>query len=469
MKSKFKFLITVFLLFLILWSSICFGTDNNYGTMLISNTSNYEEPAKTNSDLYINETEYEINDTINGNVFATVDNLNINFSGSINGNLFANADNINVKSNFIYSDTQKDNQGNPSITIENFSSISGNAFILADKFTLQPGCKINGDLYICAKEIDIGQNSEIGGNLFVYANKFNLNGKITGNVYAAVQSFDMQYFGFIDRDLILNTKIANINGYIDRNCFIEAKNITTKDKFINQKDFNVTDADTLIFSGEIKGNAKINSKNITFKNKNNDNNLTCKIAGNLSYSSEQEIEIPEGIVLKEVTYSNYTSASTNNIFSKILDYILNLIGLLILAHIIHVILSKLTPKYLDKISNITGLSLLKYLGIGLGFLILIPLISILLLVSNVGSILGLIILLIYIILLIITKPIFIISIATFVKSKVAKKINIYLYILGIDVILSLLILIPYVGFIISILVSLIGFGMITRNLIPSKK
>ena len=122
-----------------------------------------------------------------------------------------------------------------------------------------------------------------------------------------------------------------------------------------------------------------------------------------------------------------------------------------------------------KISNITGLNLLKYSGIGLGFLILIPIISILLLVSNVGSILGLIILLIYIILLIIAKPIFIISIATFSKNKCTKKLNIYLYILIIDIILSLITLIPYVGFIISMLVNLIGFGMITRNLIPSKK
>ena len=157
-----------------------------------------------------------------------------------------------------------------------------------------------------------------------------------------------------------------------------------------------------------------------------------------------------------------------NIFPNILNYILNLIGLLILAHVLYVLINKFAPKYLDKISNITVLRLLKHLGIGLGFLILVPLVSILLLITNVGSILGLILLLIYIILLLLAKPIFIISIATFAKNKCAKKLNIYLYILIIDVILSLITLIPYVGFIISILVSLIGFGMITRNLIPKK-
>jgi hypothetical protein len=66
--------------------------------------------------------------------------------------------------------------------------------------------------------------------------------------------------------------------------------------------------------------------------------------------------------------------------------------------------------------------------------------------------------------LIIAKPIFIISVATFVKNKCSKKLNIYLYILIIDIVLSLITLIPYVGFITSMLVSLIGFGMIIKNL-----
>jgi len=273
----------------------------------------------------------------------------------------------------------------------------------------------------------------------------------------------MQYFGFIGSDLLLNAEEASINGYIDRNSFIEAKNITTNDKFINRKDFNITDADSLTFSGEINGNATINSKNITFKNKENNKNLTCKISGNLLYSSNKELQLPEGIVVKEINYNNYNSVASKNVISNMLDYILSLIGLLILAHVLYVLIHKFAPKYLDKISNISILNLLKYLGIGLVFLILIPIISILLLISNVGSILGILLLLIYIILLLIAKPIFIISIATFAKNKYAKKLNIFLYILIIDIILSLLTLIPYVGFILSMLVSLIGFGMIIKR------
>lgn len=475
MKLKFKFLFIAFALFLMTFNSICFATDTNNDIMLISepNENFKTETVNTiNSDLYIaNESEYEINNIVNGNVFASVDNLNLdpsNNGGIIQGNLFVAADSVNIKSVVTYSDNEKDDLGNPIITIDKSSTISGNVFLVVDKFVLEPGCKIDGDLYICANEVYLEQNSKVNGNVFICASKFDLNAEISGNLYASVDSFNMKYFGFISRDLYLTAEEVNLNGWIYRNSFITAKKINTEHKFINQGNFTVKAADNLVFSGEILGDATINTKNIYFKNNDDNKDLTCKIDGKLSYSSKEELEIPEGIVLKEITYSNYTSTSTKNILSSIWDYILNLITSLVCLYVIYLLTSKFAPKFLDKFSNISVLSLLKYLGIGLGGLILVPIISIFLLISNIGSILGLIILLIYIVILIIAKPIFIISIATFVKNKISDKINLYLYILAITVILSLTSLIPYLGFIISMLVTLIGFGMIVRNLMPSK-
>lgn len=467
MKLKFKFLITIFTLFLLLLTSICFATNYNDEIMLISDTTQTQDILKDSDlydDLYVaDESEYEIKNTINGNSFISVDTLNItpnSNGGIIQGNLFVTANNVNIKSDVTYSDTEKDDLGNPVITINNYSAISGNVFAVAEKFVLEPGSEINGDLFICADEVYLEQNSKINGNIFIYSNKFVLNAEIGGSLYAQVQNFDMKYFAFISRDLHLTSEEVILNGWIYRNSFITTKNIITQDKFINQGNFTLTDADSFIFSGEILGNATINSKEINF---NNENNSTCKIAGNLSYSSKNEFQIPQEIVAKEITYSKYSNTTSKNIITNIFDYILNLIGLLILAHVIYVLLSKFVPKYLDKISNISALNILKYLGIGLGFLLLIPIVSLLLLLSNVGMVLGLILLLLYIIMLLITKSIFIIAMATFVKTKFKKDFNIYLYILAIDIILSLLTLIPYAGFIISILVSLIGFGMIIKR------
>lgn len=466
MKSNFKFFIITFILSLIFFNSISFATDGNSEITLISTPSQIQVTNTIYSDLYIgNKSEYTISNIINGNVFATLDTLNINPNnngGIIQGNLFVTADNVNINSNVIYSETEKDEIGNPIITVNKSSVISGNVFAFTDKFVLQPGCEINGDLYVCANEVYLEQNSKINGNVFICSSKFELNAELGGNLYAFAKSFDMKYFGFISRDLHLNTEEANLNGCIYRNSFITSKSITTHDKFINQGNFNVIDADNLTFSGKILGNTTINCKNITFKNKDSDKNLQCIIAGNLLYSSKQEMDIPEGIVAKEVNYSNYVDTLSKNILSNILDYVISLISLLICVYVIYLLISKFASKYLYKISDISGLNLLKYLGIGLGFFILIPIISILLLITGVGSILGLIILLIYIILLVISKPIFIISIATFTKNRLSDKFNIYLYILAIAVILSLISLIPYVKLVVSLLVNLAGFGIIIK-------
>lgn len=470
MKSKLKFFVTIFAL-LMLISTFTFATDLNNDIMPKSTVQNEESNLK-DSDLFVGTGDYEIKNTINGNVFVAADSLNIDSSdngGVIEGNLFASANTVNIKSNVTYSDTEKDDLGNPAISIDKYCTISGNTFILANKFVLEPGSRIYGDLYVCANDVLLSQGSIIYGNVFLASNKLTLNAEIGGSLYADVKNFDMQYFGFISRDLHLTSENANLSGYIYRNSFIEAKNITTDDKFVNQKDFNVTDANKLTFSGEVKGNASITSRDISFRNNDGDTDLICKISGNLSYSSKEELEIPEGIISGVVNYSNYNNIPFKSILSDIWNYASSLIILIVCVYVIYLLISKFVPKYLDKISNISALELLKYFGIGLAFMILLPIVALLLFVSRIGIILGLLLLLIYIIFAVIAKQIFIISIATFMKNKLQNKISIYLYILAVIIILSIIELIPYLGFVISLIVELIGFGMITKHLIPNKK
>lgn len=175
------------------------------------------------------------------------------------------------------------------------------------------------------------------------------------------------------------------------------------------------------------------------------------ITGNLNYSSKQEIEIPNGYVNGEISYNKYKS--TSNEFAY---YILELIAILIFVSLIYLLISKFMPKYIDKISNFTVLSMLKTFGIGILVLILTPIVSLLLLITVVGTPIALLLMLLYILLLMLGAPIFIIAISAFIKSKIKKTINTLIIILLVTIILSLIELIPYVGFIISMLKTLIG-------------
>lgn len=123
------------------------------------------------------------------------------------------------------------------------------------------------------------------------------------------------------------------------------------------------------------------------------------------------------------------------------------------------------PKYIEKISNFTCLSLLKALGIGTLVLILTPIISLLLLITVVGSPIAILLMLIYILLLMLASPIFIIAISKFIKSKIEKPINTFIIVLLVTIILFLIELIPYIGFIISLLKALIGLGILVKSIL----
>jgi len=474
-KNKTKLIFTLFIITILFLTTFCLAVETNETTLIseineeqssLQNSTNY-------SDLYVSQDgEYNINNIIDGSVFASVETLNIdpsNNGGIITGNLYVSADTVNIKSNFKYSETEKDELGNQKLeSVTNSSTIYGNVYVIADKFVLEPKCEINGDLYICANEIELCQNSIIRGNVFVIGNTINFNSEINGgDLYAKVKNFNMKYYGFIYRDLHITSENVTLEGYVYRSSFIDAKNITTTSTFINNKNFNVENALNMNFSGEIKGNANINSKNITFKSKDDtEKNITCLISGDLNYSSKNEIQIEDKIVSGNVNYSEYKTSS--RLLSSVGTYLLELLTSLIFVIIIYLSLNRFAPKFIEKLSNLNASGILKYLGIGILVLVALPVLSILLLITNIGSLLGLLLAIVYALLLIVAKPIVVIVISKMINKKV-KSINTYVGIGIITILLSLINLIPYIEFVVSLLVNLTGLGMMVKSLLPSKK
>ena len=472
-KLNLKLLITFFVILLLSFSPICLAT-SAYDVMPISEVQDNNMEVDINSDARFSDitisdkSQYNITNTVEGNVFANVDTLNIESknNNAITGNVYAIANDVNIKSDIKYSGTEKDEFGNPKIdSINNFSIIYGNVFVTANKFVLEPGCEIDGDLYICANEVNLEQNSIVYGNVFVVSNNLIVNSQIGGDLYANVKNFDMKYYGFVKRDLHLTSDISNINGYIFRNSFIDSNKITTDKEFINEQNLNIENSLSVSFSGEVKGTANINAKSIEFKSKDSDNkNITCKISGDLNYSSNEELQIQEGVVSGNINYSKYKSSQT--LLSNLKNFILSLVTTLAYVVVIYFIINKFAPKYKEKLSNLSIRDILIALGIGLCLLVLVPVIVILLFITNVGNLLGLLLLTLYILLLILSKSIFIISIASLIKNKNSTNslIGTIIKILAITLVLSLISLIPYFGIIISMLVIITGLGIPVKSI-----
>ena len=181
MKNKFKLSFCIFTILCII-SSICFATNANSDVVPISMEGGTPVDTSSpsdiiNNDLYVSDKEANISNPIVGNVYASVDNLNIaptsgsaSASNIISGNLFATAGTVSIKSDVSYAD-EIDKDGSQKISnINKFPIISGNVFITANKFIVEPGVEIKGDLFICANEIILSKNAVVHGNVYAVCN-----------------------------------------------------------------------------------------------------------------------------------------------------------------------------------------------------------------------------------------------------------------------------------------------------------
>ncbi len=424
--------ITFFGLFLLLISSLCFASN---------------ELNLLNQDLYITDNNYVLNNLIAGNVFVSNKNFSTDASdngGTISGNLFVKSNSVNIKS-------VKDENG----ATTQVSTIYGNVYAISDTFTLEEGCSINGDLYFYGNTLNLENSSQIGGNIFVSADNVTINSQINGSAYITSKNFNLNYDAYIFNDLNLNSKYAILNGQIGRNCKTKNNTFTSQSGFKVSGDFFAT-SNEINFAGEIIGNVNLNAKKITF----NTNDSTCIIRGDLNYSSNSEINITSTNVYGKINHTKYKTNIGKSILNKLVSYI----SLLIYIFAINILLNKLFKNFVNKSINFNIKNLFVFFGLGLAFLIMLPIIIALLFILKITLVLACILLAIYFILLSLAIPVFINTLANKFKKK-----NIYLNILILTSILWLISLIPFVGFVFDIIITLLGFGIIIINIKQNKK
>ncbi|MBR6504302.1 MAG: hypothetical protein IKT41_01045 [Clostridia bacterium] len=182
MKNKFK-LITAFVAVLLMFSSICFATEEQ--TPIEPRTSEVEqinvtdEAVTTNletdtevseeeqeiyeGDLYIFEDDVNMDKLVDGNVYIIGKNVTI--SGQVAGNLFVIADNLII--------------GNENSSSDYSGYVFYNIYALANKATLYSSCY---DLYIAGNDISIENSFYLYRDLKMGATNANILGTIGRNV-----------------------------------------------------------------------------------------------------------------------------------------------------------------------------------------------------------------------------------------------------------------------------------------------
>lgn len=443
---KSKIVILIFMLFFIFTSTV------------------FAVNSPVDADIYeITEEAYSLNTNILGNAFVISKHFEVIDTVSVSGNLYIMADTVHLKSNVTYLNGIAPD-GSASIeNINSYTNIDGNAFIICDEFVLEPGAEINGDLYIIANKIDIQKSSSIYGNLFAISNELILNGRVKQSVYAASSNFNMSYYGSIAKDLHLTSENATLSSVIHRNAYITANSIVTSPEFLLYGNLEV-DSHNFDFSGQIDGNAIINSKELNFINKKNEENIACLISGNLNYSCNNKIEIDDSIVLGEIASSPYVEKLDTKTTFSFKNFSVDLITFVVYVFSVSLVFNLLNKNYQNKKHEITVKNSLTSFGIGLLSILAVAIIAFVLMLIPFGITLSFALIFAYIFLLFIAIPIFTLDIALLLKDK----FNLYLSIALIPLALYLISSIPSLGGFVMFAVLMIGVGRICNKILFKK-
>lgn len=307
--------------------------------------------------------------------------------------------------------------------------VDGNVFIFGKDVEITG--KINGSLFVCAETITFDKEAYVIQTIYACANNIHFNGA-ANDLYAMCRLLDMSYDSFIKRDIRVGAETFNFSGCAGRNVFVSANNFN----FVTTQD-----ASALVY-------------------------------GDLTYASNQELNISKEFVQGNVTYKKYTENEGTTIQEIVIDRAIDLCSSLLYVAIIFILAILLAPKFVEKASSyISVASTSKAFGIGILATVVAIFTSFVLLFSIIGIPVSFAIIALLILLLSIATAVTSICITYKLKEKFAysKEYFTYLTLAGVIIVIWALKLIPYVGWIVSFVVKMLGFGIVVYYLLSKNK
>ena len=298
--------------------------------------------------------------------------------------------------------------------------VDGNLFVVAETVTINS--QIGGDAFICAGTINVGEQGYIFSNLFACAESLNISG-VVYDVYAIANNITID--GYIYRDIRVGTNSLNINGTVGRNAFVDSNEINFAQ---------LTEEEIILSSQGI-------------------------INGDLNYTSSKEASIPEGAVAGT---TNFTEKTVTVASTSIQDYILELGIFVATVAIIWLVCLWLAPKFLNNTNKLMSEKIFPVVGFGLLTPVVITMAFIILLLLGITTKIALLSLGILFLFIAISSSISVISINNMIcnKLKIEKTIAKLGILIASSIVIWLLTLIPYVGGLISFVLTILGLGII---------
>lgn len=306
---------------------------------------------------------------------------------------------------------------------------------------------VNGNLYVIGKDVDISSNTVVG-NIFIIAENVTINSNILGSAY-------------IIADEIKFTKGAS-------DAYLIGNKVTFEEEANIYRDARIL-ADTLNLNGTINRDLYSSCKT---------SNINGSVAGTFYYSGIlnkgeniklnkiQKFEVPTEEI-EQITESQKTVAKIFSFITNIFTALIVIIFILVFSkNILKIRKDEIDgkTKYTNETNEKTNYAL--DIITGFAYLILIPIVSLICMITGIGLPLGFLILTIYIVILCISMPVASLEIAKKIKiqseSRGLLKFGIGFIAILIFVIINVIKYIPFIGGITKFIIMLFGFKTILK-------
>lgn len=310
---------------------------------------------------------------------------------------------------------------------------------------------INGDVFLAGSDITFSGN--INGNLFVAGNTINLTGKVNGNIFSAGNILTINSEGV--EGLFAAGNLITVNSKINKNSYVAGSSVTiTSNSSIGQDLF--ISAGTVNLDANVKRDLSLSSSSTSF-------GQNARIGNNLEVSdSMQTITNLNSITGGKITITQssenspskeFISSFKSKVFGKLTFGLFSVL-------VVGLLLVKFFNKFIVKINKDSEKNFGRNLLKGLLFFLGVPFLAIILLITIIGIKLSFIVIGIYSITMFFTSVIGSIFIGDLFLKKLMKQKNpsSYLAVLVGSLIFIILTIIPFIGWIIGLIIILVSLG-----------
>ena len=313
---------------------------------------------------------------------------------------------------------------------------------------------LNRTSFIAGNLVDV--KSKVDGLEFVAGNTVNVSGQ---SDYSFIAGNNVTVSELKTKDLFAAGSFVTINGVDARDIFAVGAEVkvtgSANSLYVAGETCELTgdftnvsvSCDKLVINGSVAGTLKVND----------DAELTIDETkvGNLEKYKGAHVDVDK----KEVTKVAIKSLITTIIIAAIVKFV----GIIVTG-ILFIAVFKATTKKIVESSNSFGYVAARF-GIGFATLILLPIVSIILMITGVGALVGVIILLMYVLLILLSS---VASILYFAKAAF-KNLNNYVRFVLMAIIITIIKLIPIVGGLIGFILLCVGIGILLNALFSLRK